>query len=97
MSKEQLQAFLRHAKSDADLCNRLLQVKGAEAFQNLANEAGFSISNEALANAEDISLDQLAEIQGGGLYIKCDGIEGEATDSNHSRWIIADSGDLPVF
>lgn len=31
------------------------------------------------------------------LYIKIDGIDGESTDSNHSKWIIADSASLPVF
>ena len=32
-----------------------------------------------------------------GLFIKIDGIEGEATDSKHSKWILADSASLPVF
>jgi type VI secretion system secreted protein Hcp len=31
------------------------------------------------------------------LYVKIDGIEGESTDSNHSKWILADSASLPVF
>lgn len=97
MSKEQLQAFLRHAHGNADLRNRLLQVNGPAAFQTIAEESGFSISNDALANAEAISLEHLENVQGGGLYIKCDGIEGEATDSNHSRWILGDSASLPVF
>lgn len=32
-----------------------------------------------------------------GLFVKLDGIEGEATDSQHSKWILADSASLPVF
>jgi type VI secretion system secreted protein Hcp len=31
------------------------------------------------------------------LYIKIDGIDGESSDSNHSKWIIADSASLPIF
>jgi type VI secretion system secreted protein Hcp len=32
-----------------------------------------------------------------GLFVKIDGIEGEATDSAHAKWILADSASLPVF
>ncbi len=32
-----------------------------------------------------------------GLFIKIDGIEGEATDSQHKNWILADSASLPIF
>lgn len=32
-----------------------------------------------------------------GLFIKIDGIEGEATDKAHDKWILADSASLPVF
>jgi type VI secretion system secreted protein Hcp len=32
-----------------------------------------------------------------GLFLKMDGIEGEATDSKHEKWILADSASLPVF
>ena len=32
-----------------------------------------------------------------GLYVKMDGIDGEATDSAHAKWIIADSASFPVF
>lgn len=32
-----------------------------------------------------------------GLYVQVDGIEGESTDSNHQKWILADSASLPVF
>lgn len=32
-----------------------------------------------------------------GLFIKVDGIEGESTDANHQKWILADSASLPVF
>ena len=32
-----------------------------------------------------------------GLFIQVDGIEGESTDSNHQKWILADSASLPVF
>lgn len=32
-----------------------------------------------------------------GLFIKIDGIDGESTDSSHSKWIIADSASMPVF
>ncbi len=31
------------------------------------------------------------------LYLKCEGIEGEATDDKHSKWIICDSASLSVF
>ena len=31
------------------------------------------------------------------LYVQCKDIEGEATDSNHQKWIICDSASLPVF
>ncbi len=31
------------------------------------------------------------------LYVQCKDIEGEATDSNHNKWIICDSASLPVF
>ena len=32
-----------------------------------------------------------------GLFIKIDGIDGEASDSAHAKWVIADSASLPVF
>ena len=97
MSDEQLKAFLRHAHGDDELRQRVLQIDNPMRFRSLAEEAGFAISTEALANAEEISLAHLEEVRGGGLYIKCDGILGESTDSNHSRWIIGDNADMPIF
>jgi type VI secretion system secreted protein Hcp len=32
-----------------------------------------------------------------GLFIKAEGIEGEATDSKHQKWVIADSASVPIF
>ena len=32
-----------------------------------------------------------------GIYVKVDGIEGEAIDSNHQKWIISNSPSLPIF
>lgn len=97
MSDEQLKAFLRHAHSDDELRQRVLQIDDPIRFQSLAKEAGFAINTDALANAEEISLAHLEEVQGGGLYIKCDGIYGESTNGNHSRWIIGDNADMPIF
>ena len=31
------------------------------------------------------------------LYIKVDGIEGEAIDSNPQKWILSDPASLPIF
>lgn len=32
-----------------------------------------------------------------GLFVKIEGIEGESTDSNHSKWILCDTASMPVF
>ena len=31
------------------------------------------------------------------IYVKADGIEGEATDSLHSHWTISNDASLPIF
>ena len=79
MSEEQLKAFLEKVKGDTSLQEKLKAAADANAVGEIANEAGFSISADDLTNTrsklseEELSLEQLEGVAGGGFWTKIPG------------------------
>lgn len=70
MSEEQLRAFLKAVKADADLQDKLKMAADPSEVEAIAKAAGFAISADELNNAQSaISEDELENIAGGLWYL----------------------------
>jgi len=67
MSEEQLKAFLEKVKGDTNLQEKLKAAANSDAVLAIANEAGFSISDEDLTKAQSEVSDEELEGAAGGL------------------------------
>ena len=69
MSEEQLKAFMKAVKADADLQEKLKAVGDADAVLGIAKEVGFLISAEDLQRSQgqetEISEEELEGVAGG--------------------------------
>ena len=70
MLEEQFKAFLEKVQSDTSLQEKLKAAADANAFVDIAKDAGFSISADDLKNAQsaitDLSDEELEGVAGGG-------------------------------
>jgi predicted ribosomally synthesized peptide with nif11-like leader len=66
MSQEQLEAFLKKVKADTSLQEKLKAASDADDVVAIAKEAGFTISANALKNAQSEILDGELEGAAGG-------------------------------
>ena len=67
MSEEQLKAFLEKVKGDISLQEKLKAAADSDVVLAIAKDAGFSISAEALKNAQSEISDAELEAAAGGL------------------------------
>ena len=67
MSDEQLKAFLEKVKADTNLQEKLKAAADSDAVLAIATEAGFSVSDDDLNNAQsELSEEELEAVAGGG-------------------------------
>jgi len=66
MSEEHLKAFLEKVKGDTSLQEKLKEASDSDAVLAIAKEAGFSISDDDLKNAQsELSDEELEGVAGG--------------------------------
>ncbi len=66
MSEEQLKAFLEKVKADTSLQEKLKAAADSNAFLAIAKDAGFSICDDDLKNAQsEVSEEELEGVAGG--------------------------------
>ena len=52
-----------------------------------AAERGFSFSADEIRSLTELTEAELERVTGGAAFVKFDGVDGEATDANHDKWI----------
>ena len=69
MSEEQFKAFLEKVKADTSLQEKLKGAADSDAVLSIANEAGFSISADDLAEDwQNLSTEELESLAGGARH-----------------------------
>ena len=67
MSEEQLKAFLEKVKGDTSLQEKIKAAADANAVEDIAKEAGLSISADDLTKSSELSEEELEGVAGGGI------------------------------
>ena len=61
-----------------------------------AASKGHQFSAEEISSSFELSDDELESVAGGAVFAKYDGVDGEARDKNHKKWIDVLSIGSPV-